>query len=209
LGSGICAEPDGVIPHRNCTAVQDGCGGAHQPWTREAVLTPAVAGARVSGTLAAMARIDRRGFLLAAATAALGAVGVGRLAPLPAASAAQPRLSARRAAALRALVGSLRAAPDGRFGAVPVVTVERRFVRWYAAQAADVRARTDAVLDAVAGRGVRRYGVLAREAASCRTAKAARDAAALAAAVDLAAIVCEPPPAEDERPVSAALELPR
>ena len=156
-----------------------------------------------------MVRVDRRRFLLAAATAAWCGVGLGRWASLPAAVAARPRLSARRAAALRALVGSLRAAPDGRFDAIPVVTAERRFVRWYAEQAADARARTDAVLDAVAARGVGRYEVLARGAASCRTATAAPYAAALAAAVDLAAIVCEPPPAEDERPPSPALELPR
>ena len=156
-----------------------------------------------------MPRIDRRAFLLGAVTAACTAVGLGRWPSLPAAVAAQPRLSAQRAATLRALVTSLRSTPDGRFGAVPVVTAERRFVRWYAAQAADVRARADAVLDTVATRGVGRYDALARGAASCRTANAARDAAALAAAVDLAAIVCEPPPAEDERPLSAALELPR
>jgi len=156
-----------------------------------------------------MVTIDRRGFLLGAVTAAWGVVATGRWWSVPAALAAQPRLSARRTATLRALVGSLRAAPDGRFGAVPVVIAERRFVRWYAAQAADARARADAVLDTVATRGVGRYDALARGAASCRTAKTARDAAALAAAVDLAAIVCEPPPAEDERPATAGLELPR
>jgi hypothetical protein len=157
-----------------------------------------------------MAKIDRRGFLLATATAVWGAVGLGRWPSLlPAAVAAQPPLSAPRAAALRALVGSLRAAPDGRFGAIPVRTAERRFVHWYAAQATDARARTDAVLDAIAARGVGRYDALARGVASCRSATAAPHAAALAAAVDLAAIVCEPPPAEDERPPSPALELPR
>jgi hypothetical protein len=156
-----------------------------------------------------MAMIDRRRFLLGAAGAAWGAVGVWRCGWVPAATAGSPVLSARRAATLRALVGSLRAAPDGRFGAVSVATAERRFRRWYGGHGAEARARADAVLDAVGRNGVAGYGALARSAASCRTAKSAPPAAALAAAVDLAAAVCEPPLAEDERPPALALELPR
>jgi hypothetical protein len=157
-----------------------------------------------------MAMVDRRGFLLGAAGAAWGAVGVWRWDWVPAAAtAARPVLSARRAATLRALVGSLRAAPDGRFGAVAVAAAERRFGRWYHGQGGEERARADAVLDAVGRRGVPGYGGLARTAAACRTAKSAPRAAALAAAVDLVAVVCEPAPAEDERPPALALELPR
>ena len=153
--------------------------------------------------------IDRRSFLLGAAGAACGVVGVGCWRWAPVAVAARPVLSARRAATLRALVRSLQAAPDGRFGAVSVATAERRFGRWYAGQGVEGRARADAVLDTVGRPGVPGYGPLARAAASCRTAGSAPRAAALAAAVDLAAAVCEPPPAEDERPPALALELPR
>jgi hypothetical protein len=155
-----------------------------------------------------MAVVDRRAFLFGAAGAAWGAVGGWRWGWVPAA-AARPVLSARRAATLRALVGSLRAAPDGRFGAVSVATAERRLRRWYGGQGVEARARADAVLDAVGWRGVAGYGGLARTGAGCRTAKSAPRAAALAAAVDLVALVCEPAPAEDERPPALALELPR
>jgi hypothetical protein len=154
--------------------------------------------------------IDRRAFLLGAAGAAWGAVGLGArpwLSPAAAAPAAATP-AARRAATLGALVAALRDGPDGRFGAVSVRAAQRRYVRWYAAQGAAERARADAALDAVGRPAVPSYATLARTASSCRTARSAAQAAALAAAVALAATVCEPPPAEDERPPVPALELP-
>jgi hypothetical protein len=67
----------------------------------------------------------------------------------------------------------------------------------------------DAVLDAVAEGGrVPAYRRLARGASACRGARAAQRRAALAAAVDLVALVSEPPLAEDERPPAPPLELP-
>jgi hypothetical protein len=155
-----------------------------------------------------MATISRRGFLLGGAGAVWAALGGWRPAPaLPAAAASG--LSARRAATMRALLASLRHAPGGRFTALDVRTAQARFARWYARQDADERRRVDAVLDAAEGCGRRGYGALARTAATCRGPRAARRAAAVAAAVDLAAIVCEPPPAEDERPPAIALEAGR
>ena len=156
-----------------------------------------------------MVMIDRRAFLVGAGGVAWGAFGVRRWRWVPAAAAASPVLSTQRAATLRALVGSLGESPDGRFGAVTVATAERRFGRWYDRQGVEARARADAVLDAVGRRVVPGYDALAETAASCRTRKSAPQAAALAAAVDFAAAVCEPPPAEDERPPALALELPR
>jgi hypothetical protein len=156
-----------------------------------------------------MPALDRRGFLLAAAGTAWAAVGVAWWPRAPAAAAASPGLSARRAATFRALVGSLRDAADARFGAVSVADAERRLARWYAGEGAPERARVDAVLDALGRRAVPAYAGLARGAAACRTRAAAPRAAALAAAVDLAAVVCEPAPAEDERPPAPPLELAR
>ena len=153
-----------------------------------------------------MATISRRGFLLGGAGAAWAALGGWRpTRALPAAAA--PGLSARRAATMRALVATLRVAPGGRFAAVDARTAQARFTGWYARQDADERRRVDAVLDAVEGCGRRGYDALARTAVSCRSPRAARRAAAVAAAVDLAAVVCEPPPAEDERPAVVALEV--
>jgi hypothetical protein len=157
-----------------------------------------------------MRAIDRRAFLLGAAGAAWAVVGLDRGRWMAEAKGATTvrAAAAQRAATLGALVGSLRDGPDGRFGAVSVRAAERRFARWYAAQDAAERARADAVLDAIGRRRVPAYGPLARSAAACRTRRSAPRAAALAAAVDLAAAVCEPPPAEDERPPAIALELP-
>jgi hypothetical protein len=153
-----------------------------------------------------MRMIDRRAFLLGAAWAAVG-LGARRWTPAAAAAAPAPATpAARRAATLGALVAALRDGPDGRFGAVSVGVAERRYTRWYAAQGAGERARADTVLDALARRAVPAYATLARSSSSCRSARSAPRAAALAAAVDLAAIVCEPPPAEDERPPAPALE---
>jgi hypothetical protein len=151
----------------------------------------------------AVATISRRGFLLGTAGAAWIALG-GRWS---AQAAAGPGLTARRAATMRALVATLRDAPGERFAAIDARVAEARFARWYARQDADERGRVDAVLDAVEGCGRRGYAALARTAASCRSPRAARRAAAVAAAVDLATVVCEPPPAEDERPPVIALEV--
>src|SRR4051812_17675046 len=156
-------------------------------------------GGRPLGETGGMA-IDRRAFLVGAVGAAWGAVGVGCWRWVPAAGAGSPVLSAQRAATLRALVGSLRDAPHGRLGGVAGAPAARRFGRWDAGRGGGERGRADAVLDAVGRRGVAGYGALAQRAAFCRTRKSAPQAAALAAAVDLAAAVCEPPPAEDERP---------
>ncbi len=153
-----------------------------------------------------MATISRRGFLLAAAGAAWAALEGRRPAWASPAVAAAPGLSARRAATMRELVATLRHAPGGRFAAVDPRVAQARLTRWYARQDADERRRADAVLDAVEGCGRRGYDALARTAASCRSPRAARRAAALSAALDLAAVVCEPPPAEDERPPVVALE---
>ena len=153
--------------------------------------------------------IDRRAFLLGAAGAAWGAVGLGARRWTGWAAAAAPPAptpAARRAATLGGLVAALRDGPDGRFGAVSVRVAQRRYARWYAAQGAAERARADAVLDALGRRAVPAYATLARTASSCRSARSAPRAAALAAAVDLAATVCEPPPADDERPPAPALE---
>jgi hypothetical protein len=121
--------------------------------------------------------------------------------------AAAPRLSARRARTFRTLTRTLRDAPDPRFGAVGSVRAYRRFARWYARQDVATRIRADAILDGVGAHGVPAPGRLARHAAHCSGAAAARRRAALAAAVDLVALVCEPPPAEDERPAAPALGL--
>jgi hypothetical protein len=154
-----------------------------------------------------MATISRRGFLLAAAGAAGAVLGGRRPAWASAAVTDLPGLSPRRAATMRGLVATLRHAPGGRFAAVDARAAEARLTRWYARQDADERRRADAVLDAVEGCSRRGYDALARTAASCRSPRAARRAAALSAAVDLAAVVCEPPPAEDERPPVMALEV--
>jgi hypothetical protein len=154
-----------------------------------------------------MTLIDRRGFLAGAAGAAAGVAGVAWWARAPAA-ASSSGLSARRGATFRTLVRSLRDAPDGRFGVVGPVAAEERFARWYAAQGATMRAHADAVLDAVGERAVPRYRRLAHGAATCRGPVAAPRSAAVAAAVSLVEVVCEPPLADDERPPVPPLELP-
>jgi hypothetical protein len=151
-----------------------------------------------------MRAIDRRSFLLAGAGLAVGG-WVVRVRPAAAATAV---LSPRRAATFRALVRSLHAAPDGRFRVLGAAAAQRRFSRWYAEQGAAARARANAVLDAVGDRPVPGYRQIARQVAGCRSTPEAARAAALAAAVDLVSLVCEPPPAEDERPATFALGLP-
>jgi hypothetical protein len=134
-----------------------------------------------------MAGIDRRRFLLAAA-AATGA-GLASGATAWAGSVRAP--ADARAATYRALVRALRAAPDGRFRHVDPRAAHRRYARWYAAQSDAIQAHADAVLDALSNAGPPAYAELA-------TPRRAR--ATVAAAMALACIGCEPPPAADERP---------
>ena len=104
-------------------------------------------------------------------------------------------LQRRRAATYHRLVRLLSQAPDGRFANRPAGVAARAFARWYAGQDDAGRAHADAVLDALAARGLPGYEALA----------AAPDAV-VAAAVGLAAIGCDPPPADaDERPVTPPL----
>ena len=134
-----------------------------------------------------MAGIDRRRFLLAAATTAGAGLAGGATAwagPVQAPAQA-------RAATYRALVRALRAAPDGRFRHVDPRAAHRRYARWYAAQPDAIRAHADAVLDALRDAGPPAYAELAAPR---------RSRATVAAAVALACIGCEPPPAADERP---------
>jgi hypothetical protein len=134
-----------------------------------------------------MAGIDRRRFLLAAAAA----TGAG-LASGATAWAGSVRAPAEvRAATYRALVRALRAAPDGHFRHADPRAAHRRYARWYAAQPDAIRAHADAVLDALSDAGPPAYAELAAPR---------RGRATVAAAVALACIGCEPPPAADERP---------
>jgi hypothetical protein len=142
--------------------------------------------------------ITRRHALAAGALAAAAALVPG--ARIPAAWAA-PRLQPRRAATYRRLVAVLRGAPDGRFSGRRPAAATRAFARWYAAQDDAARAHADAALDALGSRPLASYGELAR------TARRDGDPA-VAAAVALAALACEPPPDEDERPVTPALWVP-
>ena len=134
-----------------------------------------------------MAGIDRRRFLLAAA-AATGA-GLASGATAWAGSVRAP--ADARAATYRALVRALRAAPDGRFRHADPRAAHRRYARWYAAQPDAIQAHADAVLDALSDAGPPAYAELARPR---------RARATVAAAMALACIGCEPPPAADERP---------
>jgi hypothetical protein len=127
-----------------------------------------------------MAGIDRRRFLFVAV-----ATGAGLASGAPAWAAPD------RAATYRALVGALRAAPDGRFRHADPRAAQRRFARWYAAQPATIQEHADAVLDALRTNGTLRYAQLSTPR---------RDRATMAAAVALACVGCEPPPGADERP---------
>jgi hypothetical protein len=140
-----------------------------------------------------MTGIDRRRFLIAAAGTA-GAALAGSAGSLVAPAGAADDA---RAATYRALVGALRAAPDGRFGHVDPHAAHRRYARWYAAQPAAVRRHADAVLDELRARGRPRYGELAGRGSD---APGGRRCATVAAALALACVGCEPPPAPDERP---------
>jgi len=114
--------------------------------------------------------VTRRSLLLGTLAAALAA-------RVPRAGAASP--AARRARAYRALVRRLRRAPGGHFRHADPAAAGRRFAAWYAGQPASGRAHADAVLDRLGG---------------------PQDPALTAAAVALAQIGCDPPPAPDDRP---------
>jgi hypothetical protein len=140
-----------------------------------------------------MTGIDRRRFLIAAAGTAGAALAgsAGSLTP-PAGAAGDAR-----AATYRALVRALRAAPDGRFRHTDPHAAHRRYARWYAAQPDAVRRHADAVLDDLRARGRPGYAELAGPADG---APGGRRCATVAAALALACVGCEPPPAPDERP---------
>jgi hypothetical protein len=131
-----------------------------------------------------MAGIDRRRFLFVAAAATGAGLTTG-------ASAWAAPARDVRAVTYRALVRALRAAPDGRFRHADPGAAYRRYARWYAAQPDAIRVHADAVLDALSDAGPPAYAELAAPR---------RDRAAVAAAVALACVGCEPPPSADERP---------
>jgi hypothetical protein len=136
-----------------------------------------------------MAGIDRRQFLLVVA----GATGSGLAAGATAWAARARKSVDTRAATYRALVRALRAAPDGRFRHVDPDVAYGRYARWRAAQPDAVKAHADTVLDAVRRAGGPRYAEVAAP-------RGARRAATMTAALALACVGCEPPPAPDERP---------
>jgi hypothetical protein len=140
-----------------------------------------------------MTRIDRRRFLLAVA----GTAGAGLAGGTSAWAAPTHAQDQARAATYRALVRSLCAGPDGRFRHVDPATAHRRYRRWYAAQPAAVRAHADAVLDQLTPSGRPGYAELAGRP---KFARGGGRRAAVAAALALVCVGCEPPPAEDERP---------
>jgi hypothetical protein len=140
-----------------------------------------------------MAGIDRRRFLTTVVAAGAGLAS-------PSAWAAPVRTSAQtRASTYRALVGALRTAPGGRFRHADPRAAHRHYARWYAAQPDAIRAHADAVLDALSAAGPPTYAQLAAPR---------RARAAMAAALALACIGCEPPPGEDERPDVPTLPAP-
>jgi hypothetical protein len=138
--------------------------------------------------------LTRRHAVIAAAAGVAASLAPGR----PAWGAG--RLHARRAATYRRLVRLLRDAPDGRFANRPAAAT-RTFAAWYARQDATTRAHADAVLDALGRRSHTSYADLAVAAPR----GAGPFDAVVAAAVGLAAIACDPPLAEDERPLTPPL----
>jgi hypothetical protein len=139
-----------------------------------------------------MTGIDRRRFLLLAAAAGLTGT-----------RAAPARGSVhRRTSTYEALVRSLRAAPDGRFGHADPRAAHRRYQRWHAAQPQAVRTQADAVLDALEAGGVPGYAELAH---APEGASGGRRCATVTAALALVCVGCEPPLGEDERPVFPTL----
>jgi hypothetical protein len=110
-------------------------------------------------------------------------------------------LDPRRAATYRRFVRVLHGAPDGRFARRPAAAASVAFAEWYAAQEPEVREHADAVLDRLAA-------APRLSCAGLRAAAPPHEAAVLAAAVALAAVACDPPPGEDERPALPALGVP-
>jgi hypothetical protein len=111
------------------------------------------------------------------------------------------RLNPVRAATYRRLIGALGRAPDRRFSHRDAEAAVRDFRRWYDGQDATVRAHADAVLDTLASESDLTYARLAGAATP-------EGSAVLAAALGLAAVACDPPPDEDERPTVPALGVP-
>jgi hypothetical protein len=140
-----------------------------------------------------MAGLDRREFLLAAAGTAGASVAGGAGALTAPVSAAVDT----RAATYRALVRSLRRAPDGRFRHADPAAAQRRYQRWYAAQPEAVQGHADAILDALKAHGRPGYAELAVPPSGPLRG---RRPATMAAAIGLACVGCEPAPGEDERP---------
>jgi hypothetical protein len=134
-----------------------------------------------------MAGIDRRRFLFVVAAA----TGAGLAGGATAWGGSVRAAAETRAATYRSLVRALRTAPDGRFRHADPRAAHRRYARWYAAQPDAIQAHADAVLDALSEAGAPAYAELATPR---------RGRATVAAAVALACIGCEPPPAADERP---------
>jgi hypothetical protein len=111
------------------------------------------------------------------------------------------RLNPVRAATYRRLIGAVGQAPDRRFSHRGAGAAVRGFRRWYDHQDASVRAHADAVLDTLGFESDLTYARLAR-------AETPEGSALLAAAIGLAAVACDPPPDEDERPTIPALGAP-
>jgi hypothetical protein len=106
-----------------------------------------------------------------------------------------------RVATYRRLIRAVGRAPDRRFSHRDAVAAARDFRRWYDGQDATVCAHADAVLDALASESDLTYARLAGAATP-------EGSAVLAAALGLAAVACDPPPDEDERPTVPALGVP-
>jgi hypothetical protein len=150
--------------------------------------------------------LDRRQFLvraaaLLAATAGLGVPGAA--VPAPALAAGGAALTPRRRATYRALLATLREAPDGRFRHRDAAAGARAFADWYAAQPEAARLHADAVLDGVAEQLPMRYAALRdRPGGATPPDDEARRRALLVAAVCL---VEGPAGPEDERSATGAL----
>jgi hypothetical protein len=108
-------------------------------------------------------------------------------------------LHPRRAVAYRRLIRVLGRTCERRYGWRGSAAATRDFARWYGTCDATVRAHVDAVLDAV---------VIGAPLTPRRLQRPASPTAAaqLAAALNLAAVACEPPPDEDERPAVPTLD---
>lgn len=95
--------------------------------------------------------LDRRELLKAGALLVAAGLAGPRLLPAPGPAAAAAGLSSARGATYSALVGALRHAPDGGFGARGRERSVRAFGEWYARQGPEGRLHADAVLDGLSG----------------------------------------------------------